>query len=362
MKITLSHREQRALTIAVIISIVFGAYFLSRYFSVIAIGAILAYVFHPMRQRFLKTTKKPGRATLLTLLTSFLMLIIPLTIIVILTVMQVEALLRSVPKIDVNSIGAFGQDLTNSINNILSNIPGTQPVTATSIASSLEGFARSAAQGFLNFTLNSIGSIPRLITEFILFLFVFTSLLTNGESVVALIKRLNPLGPKITDLYMQKMGDMTRAVIKGQFIIAFVQGLIGATSLYIAGMHSLFFFMLLILSLLSVIPLGSGILTIPIGIVMMLFGNYWQGAFVILVHLLVVTNVDNFLRARLVPKSAHLNSALMMLAVFSGMAMFGFLGIVIGPIIMILIISTIQVYSSTIENHGNAVLKEESPI
>jgi predicted PurR-regulated permease PerM len=155
-----------------------------------------------------------------------------------------------------------------------------------------------------------------------------------------MIKRLNPLGDKMTDLYLQKMGDMTKAVVKGQFVIAFCQGLIGATSLYIVGWHSIFFFMLLILTVLSVIPLGSGILTIPIGIAMILLGDYWQGAFILFTHIVIVTNVDNFLRARLVPKSARLNSALMMLAVFSGIAMFGFLGIIIGPVIMVVILST----------------------
>jgi predicted PurR-regulated permease PerM len=50
------------------------------------------------------------------------------------------------------------------------------------------------------------------------------------------------------------------------------------------------------------------------------------------------------MRPRLVPKSARLDPALMILAVFSGIALFGFIGIVIGPIIMILITTTLQIY------------------
>src|SRR5262249_4882590 len=73
-------------------------------------------------------------------------------------------------------------------------------------------------------------------------------------------------------------------------------------------------------------------------------GNIAGGVFVILWHLLVVTNIDNFLRPVLVPKDARLNSALMLLAVFAGLAMFGPWGIVIGPVLMILIVTTIDVY------------------
>jgi predicted PurR-regulated permease PerM len=77
---------------------------------------------------------------------------------------------------------------------------------------------------------------------------------------------------------------------------------------------------------------------------MIFYGNIAGGAFVILWHLLVVTNIDNFLRPVLVPRDARLNSALMLLAVFAGLTMFGPWGIVIGPVLMILIVTTIDVY------------------
>jgi predicted PurR-regulated permease PerM len=93
-----------------------------------------------------------------------------------------------------------------------------------------------------------------------------------------------------------------------------------------------------------VIPLGSGIITIPFGVGMMLFGNVFGGLFVVLFHIIVVTNIDNFLRPILVPREARLDSALMLLAVFAGIAMFNFWGIVIGPVLMIVVVTTISVY------------------
>src|SRR6201998_705940 len=77
---------------------------------------------------------------------------------------------------------------------------------------------------------------------------------------------------------------------------------------------------------------------------MIFYGNIFGGAFVVLWHLLVVTNIDNFLRPILVPRDARLTSALLLLSVFAGIAMFGPWGIVIGPVLMILIITTIDVY------------------
>jgi predicted PurR-regulated permease PerM len=77
---------------------------------------------------------------------------------------------------------------------------------------------------------------------------------------------------------------------------------------------------------------------------MMFFGHVVGGAFVVLFHILGVTNIDNVLRPILVPRQARLDPALMLLAVFAGIAMFGFWGIVIGPVLMILIVTTIDVY------------------
>jgi len=169
-------------------------------------------------------------------------------------------------------------------------------------------------------------------------------LLVNGDDLRLLIRRLNPLGEEATDLYLAKMAAMVRGTVRGQFVIALAQGIAGAISIYIAGFHDGFFIFAILLSALSVIPLGGGIVTIPFGIGLALFGNVIGGIFVIVFHVIVVTNIDNVLRPILVPKEAKLDSALMLLSVFAGITMFGFLGIVIGPVVMIVIVTTISVY------------------
>jgi predicted PurR-regulated permease PerM len=159
-----------------------------------------------------------------------------------------------------------------------------------------------------------------------------------------LIRQLNPLGDEVTDLYLRKTGSMVRGTVNGQFVIALCQGVAGAASVYVAGFHHGFFIFAILLTALSIIPLGGGIVTIPFGIGMIFYGNIIGGVFVVAWHLLVVTNLDNFLRPILVPRDARLNPALMLLAVFAGIAMFGPWGIVIGPVLMIVIVTTIDVY------------------
>ena len=204
--------------------------------------------------------------------------------------------------------------------------------------------AQKVGEWLLRLLQGAAGGVFGGITAAILFLYVFISLLDEPRRVLKIIRQLNPLGEEVTDLYIAKMGAMVKGTVMGQFVIAVCQGIAGAASIYIAGFHQGFFLFAILLSALSVIPLGSGIVTIPFGIGMILFGNVFGGVFVILFHLIVVTNIDNFLRPILVPREARLDSALMLLSVFAGIAMFGAWGIVIGPVLMIVIVTTISVY------------------
>jgi hypothetical protein len=79
---------------------------------------------------------------------------------------------------------------------------------------------------------------------------------------------------------------------------------------------------------------------------MALTGNIAGGVFVALFHVIVISNIDNILRPQLVPRSARLQPALMMLGVFAGLGMFGFAGIVFGPVVMIIVVTTVNMYRS----------------
>ncbi len=337
--------QKRALAIATVIAILFGAYFLRGYFILIVVAAVTAYLFQPLYTRLNKRLGA-GLSATLTLLAAFAVVIVPLSLFVFLAVVQITTMVERVAvwvqRTDLSALGDRSLALTNEVLHRVPFIDVT--LTPESLQSSMATVAQEVGKWLLGVLQGAAGGAVGAITAAILFLYVFLSLLTNRDKVLLLIRRLNPLGEEITDLYLSKMGAMVKGTVMGQFVIAVCQGVAGATSIYIAGFHQGFFLFAVLLSALSVIPLGSGIITIPFGVGMILFGNVFGGVFVILFHLIVVTNIDNFLRPILVPRAARLDSALMLLAVFAGIGMFGAWGIVIGPVLMIIIVTTISVY------------------
>ncbi|MCW2730473.1 MAG: putative permease [Mycobacterium sp.] len=346
MKTEFTETQKRALAIATVVAVAFGAYFLRGYFILVVVAAVAAYLFNPLFDWFLRRFSR-GLSVTFTLLAAIFAMIIPLGLLILLAVVQISAMVRSVSawvsRTDLNSLG---DQALKFVNDAVDKIPFLTNVNVTPelLQERMTTVAQHAGEYALGFLQGAAGGLAGGLTAAVLFIYVFISLLSNRERVQTLIRKLNPLGEEVTDLYLEKMGAMVRGAVFGQFVIALAQGLAGAVSIYLAGFHEGFFIFAIMLTALSVIPLGGGIVSIPFGIGMILFGNVFGGIFVIAWHLIVVTNIDNVLRPILIPRQARLDSALMLLAVFAGITMFGFLGIVIGPVLMIVIVTTISVY------------------
>ncbi|MEE6167116.1 MULTISPECIES: AI-2E family transporter [unclassified Mycolicibacterium] len=354
--------QRRALAVTTVIALLLGAYFLRSFFILIVMAAVGAYLFSPLYHRLLRRFGT-GLSATLTLLWALLLLIVPVSLLVFLGIVQVTQMVNAVSNwvaaTDLSTLGTRTLDLVNSL---LERVPFLHiHVTAESLRGSIVTLSQRIGEWLLSVLQGAVGGVVGAITASIIFLYVFISLLVNQDSVLTLIRRLNPLGEEITDLYLAKTGAMVKGTVKGQFVIALCQGVAGAISIYIGGFHEGFFIFAILLTALSVIPLGGGIVTIPFGIGMVFFGNVTGGIFVVAWHLLVVTNIDNVLRPFLVPKAARLDPALMLLAVFAGISMFGFFGLVIGPVLMIIIVTTVSVYLAVYKGVELEAYEAEAP-
>jgi predicted PurR-regulated permease PerM len=103
------------------------------------------------------------------------------------------------------------------------------------------------------------------------------------------------------------------------------------------------------------VPIGAGIVAIPLGIIELITGNVGGGIFILLAFILVINNIDNILRPRLVGKDAHLHPALTLVGILGGLELFGFFGILVGPIVLILLVTSLEVYIKYYSNDDSVV-------
>ncbi len=161
---------------------------------------------------------------------------------------------------------------------------------------------------------------------------------------------------------MDKIDLMIKAMFKGTFVIAISQGLAMGFVFWLAGVP---YVMVLTLAsmFLSLVPLiGVSLVAWPVGIILIGSGSVWRGVFIIAAFLIFVAQIDTFLRPRLVPKGAQLNPALVIVSVLGGLGVLGLVGALYGPVVMILLVTSIDVYSKYLLRSDLEVLDQQGRI
>jgi predicted PurR-regulated permease PerM len=330
------------------ITLVGSFFFLRPYISVILLALLLAFVFLPI-QRWFQKKLPAGFSVALTTLLALCMVIIPLISVSTLAFFQMKGLVSDVDTgslvVDGQTIEQASVDVSVRINNFANDALGIDEVVSTSdVSGFVSDNAPKILNGAIDFVTGLATGLPSMLTMFIIFIFLFTGAILYHDTIVSKIKKISPFDDKLDEKYLSKIGAMTKAMLKGQLIIAITQGFVGALSLLLLGLGDYFLLLFVLFSLLNLIPLGSGLITIPAGLIAIISGNVAPGVIVLLTHFIIVTNIDNLLRPKLVPDEAHLPASLLILAAFAGVSMFGLLGVIYGPIIMITITTTIEAY------------------
>lgn len=231
-------------------------------------------------------------------------------------------------------------------------------------------FAENIAQAISWFSewlvsiLVSLGqSLPRFFTNTLVVLVIMYVFLPRYKSPGKQdILEIVPFPMEITQLFLDKIDLMIKAMFKGTFVIALVQGLAMGLVFWLAGVPYVGF--LTVLSMfLSLVPLiGISLVAWPVGIILIVNGSVWRGVFVIAAFLILVAQIDTILRPRLVPKGAQLNPALVIISVLGGLGVLGIVGALYGPVVMILLVTSIDVYTKYLLRADLVILDQQGRI
>jgi predicted PurR-regulated permease PerM len=320
---------------------------ISDYIGVIAFSMVMVIILRPVHVFLMRHLgDRTGLSTMLTLLFFFAVVIIPAWGIISVTVNQLQELAAEL-SVDGESVSAETisiERLSDRVNEYLVQIPGMENVTITAeqepkAAELLKGTAQWLSKKVIGLGM----SFPLLIANTFIFLGIVGGLLSNYRKFVNRLLLLSPMDDEIDRLYLRKIKAMVWSMFVGMFIIAIGQGLIMGLIYWIAGIPHLGP-LTLISMIAAMLPLGASLIALPVGIVTGLLGNYVPAIIILAGYLLIVANVDNLVRPRLVSKDATMSFAAVMVAALGGYALFGFFGVIYGPVIMILFLTTIDVY------------------
>jgi predicted PurR-regulated permease PerM len=201
----------------------------------------------------------------------------------------------------------------------------------------VRGFLVKAAPDFL-------GSITDWLLGFFIMLFVMFYSLQSGRGSFERVRALIPLAPNLKDKLIEEIKSVTWAVVYGQVVTALIQGSLGGLGFLIFGVPNavLWGFVMIVLSFLPLI--GTPIIWAPAGIFLILSGATARGIGLLLWGGILVMNVDNFLKPRLISGQSNIHPVVVLLGVLGGLKLFGFIGLVAGPLTLALLIALVRFY------------------
>jgi predicted PurR-regulated permease PerM len=313
------------------------------FMTAIAVAAVLAVIFNRPYQFFLRVTK--NNKIISSLLTSVLVVvivIIPLFIMAGLVINEVDTFYKSYLA-DGGSFGRIFPSLIEGINKspLLRDLGLGQTFGRAEFVSSI----KNLSQGILTIIQRTYETLAGFVLWIFAMFFALYYFLIDGERAVRKILYLSPLKNSHEQLIINKFISIVRATIKGVLVVGLLQGTIGGLMFAIAGIPSPVVWGIII-ALFSFVPvLGTGIIWVPAGMIMLLLGNVWQGIFILSAGFGIISTFDNFLRPKLVGNDSQMHPLLVLFATLGGLAVFGVTGFIIGPVVVAMCLALWGIYA-----------------
>lgn len=190
----------------------------------------------------------------------------------------------------------------------------------------------------------------RFIVGFFVMLYTLYFFLKDGEWMIKRVLHLSPLDSKSEKIIYEKFTAVIGGTLKGTFLVGLIQGVLAGVIFWIAGIIAPAFWGL-IMTILALLPsVGPALLSLPAGLILLIQGKIWQGVFVLVLGVGLVSVVDNFLRPYLVGRDIHMHPLFVFFSTLGGLALFGLSGFIIGPIVASIFIALWTIYEHRFKN------------
>ena len=311
---------------------------LSPFFISIVWAVIIAYVTWPLYQR-LKSRLK-GRANL-----SAIVMTIIITTILILVVFWLVAMLQ-------DEIRMAYQALFDTHSKLPYQLP--EPIgKITWLADYLQPWVdrlNNDRTGLINQSVESakqwLGYFAKVlgnIGQYLMYLgFVFVTVFfcyRDGEGVLLQLQRglIHFLG-EYQHVYLQAVGDTTRAVVYGLVLAAIGQGVVAGIGYVVAGVKAPVLFGV-ITAVLAMVPMGAVLVWVSLGMLLLLSDKVVAGVGLLIWGTIAISTVDNIIRPLVISGTSQVPFLAVMFGVFGGLVAFGPVGLFLGPVILSVLLS-----------------------
>lgn len=324
------------------------AWILWPFYGAVLWATVIAILFAPLYRRLSRAMRQRRTlAALATVLFIVLMVILPLTLIAAALLHEASSVYARIQSGELN-FGRYFQQVFDALPAWsaalldrfgLTNLGAVQ---ARLSAGLMRGSQFLAGQA-INIGQNTFDFIVSLF----LMLYLLFFLLRDGEELSRRIKEAIPLRGEQQRALFSKFTVVIRATVKGNIVVAVLQGALGGLILWFLDIHAPLLWAVL-MAFLSLLPaVGAGLVWLPLAVYFLATGAVWQGIVLIAYGVLVIGLVDNVLRPVLVGQDTKMPDYVVLISTLGGIATLGLNGFVIGPVIAAMFIAVWDIFSAS---------------
>jgi predicted PurR-regulated permease PerM len=208
----------------------------------------------------------------------------------------------------------------------------------------LQSTLEQVRQSIVALAPNVLGSLSELLLGLFIMFFVMFYGFREGQTFILYLKKHLPLEKNLKDSLFDEMRTITQAVLYGQVLTAVIQGGLGGLALLVFGVPNALFWGAIMIIFAFLPVLGTPLIWVPAGVGLILDGNVTKGILLLAFGATVVMNIDNFLRPKLVSSRTNVHPVLILIGVLGGLRVFGFIGMLVGPLILAILVALIKFY------------------
>jgi predicted PurR-regulated permease PerM len=206
-----------------------------------------------------------------------------------------------------------------------------------SVAGARGGEAAQALGGFLLAT----GTAVFRAFLFLIALFFF---LTDGERMVDWIDASVPLRPGQFRTLLTEFRRTSVSIIVASFATALIQTVTGLVGYLLARAPNPLFLTLVTFVIALIPAVGGSSMVVLVGLLLLATGHHAAGIFLVAWGMVVVSLVDNVARPYLLRGGLALHGGLLFFALLGGVAAFGGIGLIIGPLALTFLVTAVNMY------------------
>jgi predicted PurR-regulated permease PerM len=314
------------------------------------LAVVMAYLLQPVYGWMVK--KKRFGKKLSTLLVVLLFTIIVFTPIVLFIGYLFSEMVHVVDQIDSYLNSPEGKETLDTIGDFIYSAIGKDVADpGQAVGEAVKNSAEGVVGIFFSLVASVASSLLGGLTNLVLFYAILVSLIPIRGEIRKWLFAISPFDDAITYVYTHRTGLMTKDMVVGTLVVGLGYAIGVGGMFYIVGVPFWAFagFAAFLLSFLPII--GPSLITVPVAIFIGLSGDWPVAIGMILFHFLVLNNMELVVRPLIVSEDAKVNSVLMILVLIGGIAQFGLMGVFIGPILLVLFLTTVEVFLKAMEGY-----------